>query len=645
MYIVDGKKYDENPALKLGGGSEGVVSIFPDDPDFCVKLYYEPDLNEPGSLKLASYRSNKAQAITKMAPGLGLPARFKLPIKPAYRDSRTVGGFLMGRVASEFVKIMQLLKMQYRVDNDINLSKICMLFANIFDDAALAHSKGLVFRDVNTGFILVSPTMDRQYVDTDSYSYPGFPSLATTELFCHPDLYGDLTSGGKLTLAKPKHDRFSLTVMFVLMALHGAHPFRMGTHSKFFSLRERATNGVTILDDDVDYPVILPPRESLSDDLLHNIVKILKRQADEILDTDGLRVFANELTTCPDCGLQYHNSRKACPKCQAPSVYQVVKKVIMKLFKTNGTILFVQVVKDALHVACRVNNELQIVIIDEKNQKMIRTGMAAARGARYRFFDDYLVICPNVYADTPVPLEVYKIEDNKIAHVTNTNTGALENSSALVETSAGFLYRMAGNTLLCGRVFGKVMSEVAVTTDISRNQTWFTVDRQSGTDQQVVFGYDRSLRDIKWFLAVGNSEGENFHYYVIDLPLRKGESQDEFAVYFNKTSVLLVRKTTYRGVENIHYSVIDHNGNVSLVQPLTEGDVGFEYWREIGGKLYQSSSVVHISGKGLMKQDLNRNTYTVVDGTEEINFGDILLRFGKTLTIVRAKEIAVFTSK
>jgi len=355
MYYVGKKQYEEDPNLKLGGGSEGSVFPFPVDDKLCVKLWHDLDSPTKEDLQIAKFRADKVLYICKL--GLSLPKRFVVPLQPVYNDRGEVSGFLMSRVGKGFSKIMELLKEQYRIDNEIDLAYISLLFANIFDDGEILHDNGVTMGDINTGGFLITPGGKRAFVDADSWSYgKKYPCVATTEIFAHPDLYPNLLKkGGKFIPHQPHHDRFSLTVMFTMMAIPGAHAFRMGIHKEHCSLQERAKNGKTLFDSDVTYPPMLPSPELLSDDLLDAVIKALKGKADG-LDTEKLRNFAGELVLCSNCNTQYHHSRSNCPKCSEKSIVdiKIVELLIEEIFRTAGTLLFVQAVDDKLHLACKV---------------------------------------------------------------------------------------------------------------------------------------------------------------------------------------------------------------------------------------------------------------------------------------------------
>jgi hypothetical protein len=485
MYTIRNKKYQIDPSKKLGSGSEGAVYPFPDNPGLCVKLFHTPDPGDRGAVTLATYRARKVAAIRKLR--LAMPTQFVMPLEEAYDEHSKVNGFLMNRVPPGYVKILELLK-PWRTANGIGLKEIVPLFARLIGtDLVSIAQHGLTVQDINLGCVMVNPSLERRWVDTDSWSYPGFPCLATTELYAHPDLYPNLHQGGKLIVSKPVHDRFAMTVMFVQIALQGAHPFRMGMHSKYTSLRERAMRGVTIFDAGVVYPKVLPPPEILSDVLLERIIRILKRKTDDADFATALIEFADALTTCQQCGTDYDGARSHCPKCHEKTIVDMTvlaKLLIEILYKASATVLHVQVIGKVLRIVCHAGATLQLVMVDDAGRvKTIPTGIKPTKGARYRFFGECMVVTRDMYAPAPVPLELYRIDGSEIHLINGSSTGSLENGQALMETSERFLYRTAGNTLMCGNLFGKSLLAEERVAQVHQTQTWFTVDKTAGTDR------------------------------------------------------------------------------------------------------------------------------------------------------------------
>ena len=43
MFILDGKRFHEDPDKRLGLGSEGAIYPHPVDNRFCIKIFHDPD--------------------------------------------------------------------------------------------------------------------------------------------------------------------------------------------------------------------------------------------------------------------------------------------------------------------------------------------------------------------------------------------------------------------------------------------------------------------------------------------------------------------------------------------------------------------------------------------------------------------------
>ena len=654
MYIVNGRKYDEDPNRKLGGGSEGSVYPFDGDPDnTCVKLWHPVDPKDRPGQQIALYRAKKVKAVTSL--NFHLPEQFVLPKLPAQDGKGNIIGYLMRRVPKGYDKLMKLLQPAFRTSNSIGLKDIALLYAYFFEDLEILRKHNLSVGDVNLGgnmIRFITKGIERVWVDTDSWSYPGFPCLATTEMFCHPDLYPNLASGGKFVLPTHKHDCFAFEVEFCLLALPGAHPFRMGLHPSITSLQERAEARITIFDSGVTYPSYLPSPDILSDDLLHELILRLKRKKEEPLPAKLLRDFAEQLIVCAKCSEQYHGSRSHCPKCQEKTVVDLKKLIelaIQEIYAASDVILYTQAVNKILYAVCRVRGVIHIVTIDEKGGiETITTSISALRGMRYRFFESHLVICHDVYADAPVPIQIYRMTGGMLQMAQNITTNSLENGSAVFDTSSRFVYRTAGNTLLCGKWMfgGRVFGEDPVT-QVHQTQSWFTVDHTPGLEREAIFGYDRALREMQWFVVKGDKAGEKFDFYNVSLPaMRGGEKMEDFAVYFSTDAVLLARQTLYQGRQYIRYSIIALNGVMLEDHMLKSGDEGYDAWENIQGKLFQKLSILHVTPLGIVKQTLANNTYELMEDTcGVITTEDWLFRFNKSVGIARRGAVLAMRKK
>lgn len=661
-FMLDGIVYRVDPQAQLGSGSEGLVIEHPTDPELCIKLFHPGEPGDKAQLQIALYRAKKVLAICGQK--IPLPVRFMLPIHPAYDiRKQDIRGFDMRRVPLGYYKLLKLIDATFRIDHKVSLAMVALLFDGIFDDLQLVHDKNFRIGDVNLGCILMQPDTDlgkmfkegveRDWVDTDSWSIPGFPCLATTELFAHPDLYVNLQSGGKKVPPEPKHDRFAFLLAFTMIAIPGAHPFRMGSHPKVKGLQNRTNAGITIFDSDVKYPALLMPPEVLSDELLQEIIERLKRRTDAPLSRDLLRTFASEVIECSKCGTEYHKQRRQCPKChEATKVVQMPQIAAFqfeKLFTTKGVLLYVQLIEKELFLVCRIGKEVQVFRIDEKGTSIqLSPALPVITGARYRFFANCLVVCPEPSKPAPAHVELYRIDGNILHQLEGTTTGVLSGESAVFDTSSRFLYRTAGNALMCATLFGA--SGMVFDTPIAQvhqSQSWFTADHASGAEREMLIGYDRALRNWNWFVIVGNTKGNHFNYYEVgDLGVRTGEIVEDFAVYFSANSVLLVAQTTYQGRDYIRYAIIGIDGKVQLNKLIDDSDSTFLYWSNLRGKFYQGKSVLHLTHSGIVKQQFSDDNCSMLDDTVGVvSADDRLIRLIGKVGIVSRSGVSTMTSK
>jgi hypothetical protein len=152
---------------------------------------------------------------------------------------------------------------------------------------------------------------------------------------------------------------------------------------------------------------------------------------------------------------------------------------------------------------------------------------------------------------------------------------------------------------------------------------------------------------MQWFVIRGEKDASRFSYQEVKLTaVRSGEKLIDFAVYFSKDFVLLVRKTVYRGCENARYSIISLAGVVIEDTLLTDTDEGYECWEHLLGKLFQGDSVLHVTPKGIVKQTLSNNEYSHLEDTEGvISITDQLFRFGTKVGVARKSAILTVSKK
>lgn len=651
MYHILGQPFEPDPSQKIGGGSEGTVYRLPANPLLCAKIFHPPDRGDREALDLARYRAKKVRAICRS--NIVLPDRFILPKNEVLDGRGSVVGFSMARVPAGYHKLKALMDQTFRLGNGLGLREVLELAASSFEDLAIIHGKKLVLGDVNLGCRLFTNDLQTAWVDTDSWSYPGFPCIATTEMFAHPELYPNLTTAGKYVTPQPHHDRFSFTLIMLMLALQGVHPFRMGAHRSVHSLQERTSQGITAFDAGVAYPKYLTRPEILSDELLEAVLQVLKRKTTKELAPAMLRQFISGIVDCPRCNTQFHNTRSACPVCQEKVTIDVARLAalaIEEVVRTPGVILFAQVISQSLHMVCRVNDTVHLVIVDDAfRTKTISTPIPATPGARYRFFGSYLVVCSDPFAETPVPLNVYRINRTSVEHLETTTTAQLLNAHAVFDCSDQHLYRIAGNSLIRASVFNERFLIEDRIAQVHRSQSWFTVDRDSGADREFIIGYDRALRerDWQWFVVSSNPTRTSFSYHEVNLkPLRSNEKLDDFTIYFRASAALLVRKTTYRGKAFVRYSIIGLDGSVQTDEVIASDDEAFEHWESLQGKLLQKESILHVTPKGVVKQSLTTGTYSLLGDTESfITTSDRLFSFSGRVGVVRRNGILTITKK
>jgi hypothetical protein len=183
--------------------------------------------------------------------------------------------------------------------------------------------------------------------------------------------------------------------------------------------------------------------------------------------------------------------------------------------------------------------------------------------------------------------------------------------------------------------------------EVHQRQSWFTVDHSTGADREVIFGYDRALRNWQWFVILGNASGSRYQYHNVgDLGMRLGETVEDFAVYFSVSSVLLVMQTSYNGRDYVRYAIIGLDGVVHLNKTIDSSDPTYVHWETLRGKLHQGKSVLHATADGIVKQQFSDGTCTTLtDTTGRVTADDQLFRLKGRVGIVRRGGILAMVPK
>lgn len=590
----------------LASGGEGAVYSDPGDPAQALKIYHAVD----------PARTRKLQAFLRTQ--CQLPETIVVPQELLHDErGRTVVGFSMSKLEPGYSGIGFLAKKSFCNQHRITTRDKIEFLIGVYQDIVAIHAQGAqrepwAYGDINDRNILFNPNRKgtgslprllRALIDIDTVQFwegaKPYLCMAATEAFLSPDLYRvDLS---RKPMFRPEHDWFSMAI-HIFRTLMRQHPFKAGAHPDYPSALSRAEHGITFLDEGVDeYPPEAYPRAMLTEHLGEALLMTLARKKKGVFPLETLLEYREVLRECQACGFSYPGTTSNCPECDAKSA--VRQRLIARipgleqefLILTKGNILHFQRMGETLYVLA--DEQGQLALYEKRGRRTaVRKELGTAEaGVQYGFFDDMLVLCPDPLAETPEIL-IIDISGTDPQPVDQKTTARLAGDKAIFGCSERFLYHIAGNMIMCTqkrRDVGVLVSRPV--TQVLENQTWFTVAPNPG-DQELLFGVQRVFTDLHWFLIAGDDSGAHFSRYAVDLPvLRKGESLLDIAVFFSASSVLVVRKTRYRGVEWVYLNVLRiKDGTVRSSKVLKVEDA--KLYEIVHGKAFNDVSMKKAKG-------------------------------------------------
>ncbi|MFA5124618.1 MAG: hypothetical protein WC473_02205 [Patescibacteria group bacterium] len=620
----------------IGSGGEAIVFAHPTQPDKAFKVYHDPTLS----------RSHKLESFFQQ--NLQLPANIIVPEEPLFAaNGRTVVGFMMRRLPGNFIPLALLMRADFCNQNAISTKiKINICISLLKGLLAIHRYPGICVGDLNDqNEIIIDPRTGEVYwIDVDSWHLSDkFPCVVGTEDYLSPDLYGKDLS--RQAYFKPKHDYYSFsTLLFRILMM--THPFGGGVHKQFLSLFDRATHGLTVLDPAVRYPKKAKPREVLTDELSEIIQRYLKRQCDDPFPLAELEKYAGLLIECSHCHLDYPATRDNCPGCAAKTVAKA--KLTAKIsgcicdiiLETPGRIIWHQLSGKDL---CVLTDEDDLTVFYRKspNGQLERKELfKTLTGARYAFFDNVLTVCVDPSAENP-ELLLIDISGNRPQGISKSSTNCYSGGTAVFASSGRRLYRLSGNSLMSGELFGKSLSDRQVMETIGRQTKIFVADNHELTDNhEVVLVVQRILGDLHWFMAVGDTEGKNFKRLQLSIAeLDDQESIIDASVRFGGKTILILRHTREHGVNFVRLDQINiFDGKVSQSKKIKVSEA--KQFEEIHGKGFTDEAILHATDDGVKLQNLADNNLLTLPGTDNyISGGERLLRYGNGIIAISGDKI------
>lgn len=636
-YYLGNKRQHIEPDQSHVVGSGGEAIIFSAGGGNVWKIYHQP--TQQRSEKLAYYFSRNASfPSTVFAP--------EIPVYANQRDNKIVG-FQMGMLPSGAEPLAMLMRHdfcdQYRITNQMKAKS----FSAMLSDIHGVHQTGNVLGDLNDQ----NPHFDLRklliyWIDVDSWQIGDkFPCSVGTEDYLSPDLYGiDLALR---PVFKPEHDYYSFAVL-LFRSLMMAHPFKSGYHRSYKSLFERAAHGLTILDQDVNFPKTASSPDIMTDDLAGLLLQYLKRQRRDPFPMDALREYTEMLVECSCCHIWYPATRGNCPGCSNKTILaaQMAAKVAgcacRIMLETPGTILHFQLVGISIYCLTEESGMVVLYIQPTKGPIERKELFTATVGARYAFFGDTLVVCP-APADEDPKLFLLDVSSSKVKPITQSTTRKFGGGNAVFGCSSRRLYRLVGNKVMSGDLFGDQLAEREVI-DAMPNQTWFSVGNDPELKREILVACYRIFDEMKWFLVEGDQDGRAYNRHEVGITaLLKTESLLDVSVRFSNETVIVMRQTKMSGTKYVRIEQIEvKSGKVLYSYRQKEADA--ELYQSIHGKGYIGQLILHATDDGIMMEKIADRSASKIDGTENyVSSSSQLLRYERGVLAIGGGRILYLT--
>jgi serine/threonine protein kinase len=531
-----------NSSQLIQAGGEGMVFKVGQT---AVKLYHQPKPSHQQKLDFFFNTSRYRQ----------LPPEIIAPTCPVMDEQGNLLGFQMPLLPADAVPIKSLAKNAFWQKNRLSTTAVLTLFQQLHITLTTLHSLGIIVGDLNDQNVFIS--IDSQtarfahyLIDTDSYQFGRFPCPVAMDLFVDPNLYG-IPDLSKRPFFSPATDWYAYFVLLVRSLLH-IHPYG-GVHKQHKSIAARASTGISILQSDVIYPTNARPRESLPDDLLHNLHRVFDLGERPPFPLTLLTDYANNLVTCAQCQQEYPQQRPFCPFCSAKPTSRPTPISIDQpthLHTTTGLI-------HSIHAL--PNGRFAAIIFEQNQYKLVRFGLGGVLDEIVLFNGNpgyQFAACQNILAVNPPGSRQILLLDvsGKQPRKLNLLETATFLETAVFAASPHHLYRIAGTWIMQGHMQNGHFVEEAIAT-AHRNQTWFHASPSSET----IAGYHRIFAENRFFLW---HSGKNFDIPIP--PLQPGESLAETVVYFTLDSVIFSLTINQRGSTKTAVYHVSHRGKIQL---------------------------------------------------------------------------------
>ncbi|MBK8900753.1 MAG: hypothetical protein IPM53_06215 [Anaerolineaceae bacterium] len=436
---IQNQRYQLDAADLIQSGGEGMVFGLGHT---AVKLYHQPTAAQADKLR------------HWLAQRWPLPPDVLAPCAPVHDKKGQLIGLQMPRLPAAAQPLKQLGQPTFWQQQALSTRQIVPLFQRLHQTLNRLHQLQIVVGDLNETNIFFIPQGSQSFwIDADSYQFGPFACPVAMPAFLDPTLY-HVTNFGTRPYFTALTDWYAFAVLLVKSLLQ-VHPYG-GVHRQHKSLQARAAAGVSILDSSVIYPPHARPPETLSDDLLHYLHHTFDKGERRPLPAQLLQQYAQNLRTCPHCGLDFPANRRGCPACSHPAPAPAVPASGTRL----RTLLQVDGFIEAVFV--QPNGRLLVITRHGDQVRLVRAGIGgklsevvlfnSVPGYRFGAFTqadghDFLVVNPPHQPQ----LLLLDIHASQPQQVTLLETAMFQNT-AVFATTPNYLYRISGGWIMRGTV-------------------------------------------------------------------------------------------------------------------------------------------------------------------------------------------------
>ncbi|MDJ0755851.1 MAG: hypothetical protein QNJ45_20155 [Ardenticatenaceae bacterium] len=234
-------KHVISPNSLIASGGEG--DVFDLSNGMVLKKYRQSSAVPEEKLHLLCHLRN-AQALPPSALG---------PQEIAYNQKKIAVGYAMPKLPAHAISLKKLCTPKYQKLLNITWQAILDIFRLIHQDINHFHRTGLVVGDFNDSNLWVDGRDFDQifWLDVDSFQIGRHPCPVAHPVFVDPYLYHVQDFAARPAFS-PANDWYAFAV-HLARALTGIHPYG-GTHPRYKSLHDRATNKVSFFHSAVQLP-------------------------------------------------------------------------------------------------------------------------------------------------------------------------------------------------------------------------------------------------------------------------------------------------------------------------------------------------------------------------------------------------------